>query len=256
MKKRKLYMVSEFTDPCYYVDTAISRLSKIEKPCAIIITKDIGKCEKLIDYCNSAAIPFITHATITGLAGTELEPNVPATDKVLADLERLIKSGKVLPERAVIRVDPIVPFYSNIVEIEKIIAKASELGIKSCRISIVDYYRHVIDRMRQKQLQHGPSFQMATDNKDKLIDSIFRITRNYNIKLYLCAEFIPENLDKQWISNRGCASLYDWQKLGVELDDATRHQRANCTCDAEKQDLLYGLRKGCSHECTYCYLKW
>jgi len=254
---RNLWICSEMTDPCFYTNLAIKRLETKKDPALLIITKDVGECYPIYEYCVNKEVPFLLHATITGFGGTKFESGVKPYYQSLLELKTLIDKGILLGNRVILRVDPLC-LHSDFYEIIEIVKESKKLGITKVRVSILDYYPHVRTRLKEQSLPYCSNFSLDKDTIESLIKDIYSITVLKGLTLYLCAEQVPDGLrwDKR-VSIRGCASIEEWKELGIDIKPRTRSlQRKSCTCDAQKNDLLSGVKKGCDHRCLYCYWKW
>lgn len=252
-----ILVASEHTDPCFHVSAVINQLSHHKEPVGLLlITKDLRRCKPILKHTKDHNIPTLTHATITGLSQTPLEPNTPSTEQSLQSLAQLINDGYLHPSRTVIRIDPLVPKYSKPDTIDHILSTSHKLKITQARISIIDYYPHVLERFKEAGLEYHDNFQLPQDQINNLISNFLGLATQYNIQTYLCAEHynpvgtLPKNVLKP--SNRGCASIEEWQKLGYTVKPAIYKQRTTCTCNALKIEILRS-HKGCDHKCLYCY---
>lgn len=132
---------------------------------AIIISKGFNDKFKNELILNQDKI--IYHATITGLGGTILEPNVPNYLEMYNNISKLISDGFNV-KHIVIRIDPLIgtylfsqindfpfdtseyddlfPQHKYFAIIEDIIEKFVSLGVRRFRYSYLDLYNHVIKR--------------------------------------------------------------------------------------------------------------
>jgi DNA repair photolyase len=108
-----------------------------------LITKHDGlPMEKLLE----TKIPKLIHFSITGLGGTQYEPGVMKPDDLLDRIGDYIKMG-LDPNSVTIRIDPIVPGVTTPNMIKNIIRRASEMGIKRIRFSIMDAYPNTVESL-------------------------------------------------------------------------------------------------------------
>ena len=84
-------------------------------------------------------IPKIIHFSITSLGGTKWEPGVMKYNDLLDRIKEFIEQG-LDPNMITIRIDPIIPGVTNSKDIEQIIKRSYEIGIKNIRFSIMDRY--------------------------------------------------------------------------------------------------------------------
>lgn len=257
---KQLVVASEYGEPSNHQEVICQRLfnkKSTEKKdvCLLLITKNLPNCLKILGTADALHIPTQIHCTITGLGGTKLEPQVPTPNLMVEESIKMIEKYRINPEAVTIRIDPIVPEYLNLqmVEIPHILGPLASIGVKDCRISIVDYYPHVRERFDKLGIEHPNKFQEDKPTKDSIISKLACLTVQLDMRLHLCAESLPKKPEIN-IDTEGCASSESWKRLGIDsLRPITRGQRKECTCDLKKEDLLAGLEKGCKPGCAYCY---
>ena len=158
----KIAMASEHTDPAFHSREVCRKIKEdLAKPkgqrqyhMLQIMTKHDGL--QLLDMLE-LDIPKSVHFSITSLGNTVYEPGVMKTDDMLDRIEQLINDKKLKPQTTTIRIDPIVPGVTKLQDISHIMERASKMGIKSIKISIMDSYgynenskgRGVMDNMRK-----------------------------------------------------------------------------------------------------------
>lgn len=175
---------------------------------------------------------------------------------------KFIKQG-LDPNMVTLRVDPIVPGVTQIKDVDALIKRASEFGIKNVRFSVMDYYRTTSIFMKNLGYdyeKHGyvkrSDGEFYTHAKPEVIKGIsekmLQIANKYGVKLSTCAEpgVIPG------ITKQGCLSVQQINNiLGTHIEDkglANTKQRPLCSCYGGKVDVLrYDQR--CSSSCVYCY---
>ena len=209
-----------------------------ETAITILITKNLN--DRFIKEVVKQKNKLIVHATITGMGGTQIEPNVPSVDWSINQLKNLIKSG--FPAcQIVLRIDPIFPTEKGLQTARSVLVKASGLGITRCRISVVDTYKHVVKRFAVAKLPF-PEFDLQ-----KAYDLIVKTFSPYFDRwdFEACAEGLP--------FRRGCISNRDAVILGIDVDMiGNKEQRKGCLCPKNKLELL-GHCQRCQHQCLYCY---
>jgi DNA repair photolyase len=245
-----MFATTDFGDAA--LDTEWFKYVQKRKGPAILITKNIKRL--LTDFDGLLNEQVIAHATITGLGGSFLEPNVPHPNELLAFLKTIKEKEKI-----VIRIDPIIPIDDFINRAKQIFLLTKEMGFKRHRISILDVYPHVMERFSKY-----PDFQ-------KQIKEIYRWDMDHNIsdgehKEYMIhcdailrkkiIGFFPgaEICAEPPIRSTPCVSWKDCEALGLNPADfqkPDKKQRQFCGC-LEKKELLL-LNKKCAHECCYCY---
>lgn len=149
-KAPRIAVASEHTDPVFFAkkikdffDGKTSVQPRFGKP---ITAKDIDALYIITKHDGlplrdilSIKIPKIIHFSITGLGGTKYEPGVMPYNELLDRIGDYIKQG-LDPSMVTVRIDPIVPGVTSKHVIEDIIKRASSMGIKNIRFSIMDFY--------------------------------------------------------------------------------------------------------------------
>lgn len=206
---------------------------------AILITKDPLKLFKTLIKEYSILPNIIVHATITGLGGTDHEPNVPQYEMSLTGYRGLIQYlGK---DRVVLRVDPVYPSEKGLKRASLVIAQHEETRI---RISFLDAYNHVKEKFRNKKMTPPPyKFHAPLETRQIMYRKLYKIANRH---IEVCGE--------PGFSCTGCISELDCKTLGVNPPTKTSGQRPTCTCLAIKKELLSN-KKPCFHNCIYCYWK-
>ena len=209
---------------------------------AILISKDPLQMFKHLQKHTTANI--IIHCTITGLAQTALEPNVPDVDTSIRGFFILAKLFG--PERVVLRIDPIFPygkFLAKAIGVHKTVKKEWEKRYPHnklrVRISFMDMYPHVQERFAKLgiAIPWGTSFHAPLARRS--------LVWRHLGQPEVCGE--PEML------STGCVAERDLDILGIKKrSTAVTGQRKACMCLAVKRELQ--PRRGqCAFKCTYCY---
>lgn len=177
---------------------------------------------------------------------------------------KFIKQG-LDPNMVTLRVDPIVPGITKINEVDALIKRASEFGIKNVRFSVMDYYRTTSIFMKNLGYDYEKHGYVKVPNtnggfythaKPEVIKGIsekmLQIANKYGVKLSTCAEpCVMPGITKQ-----GCLSVQQINNiLGTHIEDkglANTKQRPLCSCYGGKVDILRYDQK-CSSSCVYCY---
>lgn len=217
----------------------------------ILITKN------LTDKVIRNVLPFIDktifHISCTGFGGTIVEPNIPEYTDQLEQAFKL-KHWGVPIERIVIRVDPIIPTAVGLKRAVNVIEKASEIGFKRFRISLVDCYPHVRERFLKANLKlpYGNSFVPDEMSINRTNKALKELKEKYpDIVFESCSEGVLTEAE-----SIGCVSVRDFNLLGLDtskIDDAG-YQRKGCLCCSAKTELLTE-KKQCPYKCLYCYWK-
>lgn len=205
--------------------------------------------------------PKIIHFSVTTLGNTKWEPGVMKWQDVIERIGDFIKQG-LDPEYVTLRIDPIVPGVTVISEVDSLMKRASELGIKHVRFSVLDYYSTTAKFMENLGFDYSKYFDRNaqgvyyTHARNDVIEGIAKkmlaIAKKYNLDLSTCAE--PCRMDG--ISIEGCLSVNAINSmLGTHIPDRSTENnkfRALCTCYGGKTDLLRYDNK-CASSCVYCY---
>ena len=209
-------------------------------------------------------IPKLIHFSITGLGSTKYEPGVMKPMDLLNKIGEYIQQG-LDPESVTIRIDPIVPGVTTPNMIRSVVKKASELGIKRIRFSIMDAYPNTVASMQKLgydfennygiNLRTGKiNFTAKQETIDRIVDFMLKMKEEYGVSLGTCAE----GLAREGISKEGCLSVASVNKmLGTQIEDKgtdNNGQRKLCSCYGGKIDALqYG--RHCASHCVYCYAR-
>lgn len=269
----RIAVASEKTDPVFFAkhledffsgkttikDRSGNTLTAKDIDALYIITKHDGLPMRKI---LSIQKPKIIHFSITTLGNTKYEPGVMKWQDMIERVGKFIKQG-LDPNMVTLRVDPIVPGVTKINEVDALIKRASEFGIKNVRFSVMDYYRTTSIFMKNlgyNYEEHGyvknSNGEFYTHAKSEVIKGIsekmLQIANKYGVKLSTCAEpgAIPG------ISKQGCLSVQQINNiLGTHIQDkgtANSKQRPLCSCYGGKVDVLRYDQK-CASSCMYCY---
>lgn len=269
----RIAVASEKTDPAFFAkqledffsgkttvqDYRGNTLTANDMDALYIITKHDGLPMRRILNIQK---PKIIHFSITTLGGTKWEPGVMKWQDMIERVGKFIKQG-LDPKMVTLRIDPIVPGVTQIPDVEQLIKRSSELGIKNVKFSVMDYYRTTSIFMKNlgydyekngyEKLANGEFKPNASPEKVKRIsEEMLKIANKYGVKLSTCAEpgVIPG------ISKQGCLSVQQINNiLGTHIEDkaeANNRQRQLCTCYGGKVDILR-YNSNCASSCMYCY---
>lgn len=229
-----------------------SWVQKVDKMDGIIlITKNLT--DKLIEEVNDKIDKFIFHITCTGFGGTVVEPNIPPFRNQLHQAQKLLDLG-VDKNKIVIRIDPIIPTEKGLRTACSVFLYALHLGFRRFRISLIDMYPHVRERMKEVNIEppYGNNFspsQEMYENVDSIVRQLKRIYPDISIES--CAEGKLKET-----TQCGCVSEKDIKLLNLKYDniDNIGYQRKGCLCCSAKTELL-SQKKQCPYKCLYCYWK-
>lgn len=268
----RIAVASEKTDPVFFAkdledffsgkttvkDYGGNILTANDIDALYIITKHDGLPMRRI---LSIQKPKIIHFSITTLGNTKYEPGVMKWQDMIQRVGKFIKQG-LDPNMVTLRVDPIVPGVTKINEVDALIKRASELGIKNVRFSVMDYYKTTSIFMKnlgynyEKYYVKRDGGEFYTHARPDVIkgvsEKMLQIANKYGVKLSTCAE--PGVMPG--ITKQGCLSVQQINNiLGTHIEDkglANSKQRPLCSCYGGKVDVLrYDQR--CSSSCVYCY---
>lgn len=221
---------------------------------AILITKRLSH-----EFCNAvleetaAGAKLMVHATITGLGGTVIEPNVMTPGTCLNNLQELLNNG--FPAKQVIlRIDPIIPGYEHYAK--HVLDLALQMNILpkvTCKVSVMDGYRHVHERFNALGIplcfQGFAPEQMIFDRINNMIG---KYSEQYGIHFTSCSENKLTNA-----TPAGCIDQDVCQILDVDFDfnGVNPQKRGDCLCLSGVKTELLTSKKRCPHQCAYCYWK-
>lgn len=216
----------------------------------IFVTKNLT--DKLIVGTSPWWHKIIFHVTCTGYGGTVVEPKILAFNSQLAQAKKLVSAGFPM-ERVVIRIDPIIPTDRGLATACKVFLNAYKLGFRRFRISLLDCYPHVRERMRSLniELPYGDNGFSPTGEMFENADSVIRQLKELHpdIAIESCAEGRLHETERV-----GCISHKDLLLLGLPVDhaDSAGYQRKGCLCCSSKTEMLSN-KKRCPYQCLYCY---
>lgn len=262
----RIGVASEYTDPAFFSKQIIRVLngeevisdkfgrtfSGTDFNALYIITKHDGlPIENLLKH----KIPKIIHFSITGLGGTKYEPGVMKPNDLLDRIQAMLKLG-LDPESVTIRIDPIVPGVTSIKMIENIVKRASEMGIKTIRFSIMDQYKTTKKYMEElgydySKFYDGTSMHARDDVREQIETFMDSLIDKYGVTMSTCAEPLSSN---SRIKRDACLSVNAVNNmLGTNVpQSAGTGKRKLCSCFGGKTDLLK-YDNVCASSCAYCY---
>lgn len=219
----------------------------------ILITKNLTEmfCLQVLNL-YSKGYKIIVHCTCTGYGHSELEPNVPDYKIQLNSLKNMIDRG-FPADHCVLRIDPIFPSERGVNRVREVLNYFISLntGVIRIRISLVDEYKHVKERYRQRGWNplYGDNFGPSYEQKQLVAN----LLNQYSFQYELCAEddFLKMLNNGQII---GCISAKDLHIMGIPTEAMTINpqNRKGCHCLSCKTELLTD-RKPCLHQCVYCF---
>lgn len=179
-KAPRIMVASELTDPaffskmiCDFVNgktTVTTRngqpLTAKDMDALYIITKHDGIPMRNILALN---VPKLIHFSITTLGATKWEQGVMKYTDMLDRIQDFIKQG-LDPNSVTIRIDPIVPGVTKIKDVENVIKRATEMGIKNIRFSVMQFYRTTAKFMIDNGFDYTQYFDPIMATASQVID--------------------------------------------------------------------------------------
>lgn len=210
----------------------------------------------LIVFCTKNPAPMLKYlnllkaygqywfVTITPY-GREVEPNVPAKEKVLEDFRRLSKI--VGADSMGWRYDPIM--VTETYAVERHLADYERMAERlagathTCVISFIDLYSKVQRNFPQAR-------EVSRPDRLTLGKEMIRIAQKYDITVRTCAE--GQELAEYGADCSGCMTQAVFEKaLHCVLNvPKSKSQRPECSCLLGKDIGQYDT---CGHFCKYCY---
>ncbi len=240
--------------PAFYPDRIVERVKRSWKLDGIVLwTKDVRNCVEHFGLASTLRIvPCIINFTVTGLAGTPWEPNVPPHAEQAAALEKL---RKILPQGAIRwRFDPIIAtedWRERFTSVRECFEQA--LGeIDHVTVSFPDPYKKAVQRVKNADLSWpGVSRDEARTALSWMVEQ-FPAGPEPHVRL--CCE--PELLNIPGVGGARCidSALFD-HLYGTTLGnlDKDTGQRAACGCVQSTDIGSYDMP--CRHGCLYCYAR-
>ncbi|MBQ8554381.1 MAG: DUF1848 domain-containing protein [Clostridia bacterium] len=217
------------------------------------LAPDVVDC---IGFCTKNPAPLLPHmdalapygqywfVTITPY-GTDIEPNVPPKEQVMADFRRL--ASIIGPDCVAWRYDPIL--LNDTYTTERHLAdfttmcEALEGATHTCVISFIDLY--------QKVKRNFPEIR-AVAKEDRLLlgREMAAIARAHGMNLKACHEGVE--LAGYGVDCAGCMTLSTYEAaLACRLKAPRQPSRSrDCACHLTCDIGAYNT---CAHLCRYCY---
>ena len=277
--KPRVLVASEATDPVFHaakikklVNDELAKPAKDRKfQMMYLITKHDGIPFKELAELK---IPKFIHFSITSLGGTKYEPGVMKMDDLLDRIEQFIKDKVINPNLVTIRIDPIVPGVTKEEDIRHIIERATSMGIRQFKFSIMDSYgssentekdRYVVQKMKSlgyewdKYYEIGRNGKYSFNPKLEYMNYYYQLMDNladeFRINMWTCGEQPNFNL-KRVRTNVGCINVDAMNKaMGTkDITDVKGSQRKECSCYGNKSDAC-SYNDACASSCMYCYAR-
>lgn len=251
MDKEKKYIgFTEGGDPSFDYSwvKALEKDNSIES--AVVITKRLNKnmFKPLLQHKDR----IILHLSVTGYAGTVVEPNTPDFLTIYQTYMDLLEQG-FPKDHVVLRIDPIIPTKIGLKRANKVLVQFASL-VSRVRVSLIDMYPETKKRFKEAglSLPYGKEFQPPQEMVDAANQMIAEWKAKYpGICFESCAETGLTETEQI-----GCLSLKDYEILHIQEPKTVSRgrQRATCQCMNTKKELLGGKTR-CPNRCLYCYWK-
>ena len=240
-------LITDLSDPTFHKDKVVRVLSKEPLPfIASLISKDVPGMVEVAERIPLGRRKYVSfQATITGMGGTEWEPNVGPPSDNLEALEELVEI--MGSDNVSLRYDPIVPGVNNgLSEVCRTLYLANEAGVRRVTVSVLDVYGHRrsdVERLLGRKV-YGKHFP-ATERR-QAIDMLLKVAKHLNMEIAVCCEEgYPQPSGCDWI-------VQSLKRLGLSPEALiSGTQRQLCGCPKMSQILSYSDQ--CAHGCVYCY---
>lgn len=230
--------ITDLSDPVFHLNKVMNIIDSKQK--VILITKNPKKLHKFLKQLSDVS-NVVVQVSITGLGGTDWEPNVIAPDVAFKAARKL---SELLDGRVVLRYDPIIPGVNDSDEwMRAFLVAASNMNILGVTTSVVDMYNHA--KRRIKDAGYDVPFEtLHYKDRGKILIRFKKIADELGVTTRFCCE---AGFDS---GTGGC----DYPDALVDPDlMPSGNQRKNCGCPEYSQILYYSDE--CEHGCLYCYRK-
>lgn len=218
---------------------------------------------------NDYGAVILLNLTVTGLAGTPLEPGMPDGETVRRAAAELIESQIISPRGIVLRYDPIIKVAcgrgsvlgnASTVTFKRAIEGFLALGVERVKASLVHYgYRHVPKRLAACSLQPQP---LAEDEAVQLFQQMASICSDWGVKFAVCCNpsilvsdqtygCVDGRLINELLEERGSPA-----RVTETLHNELGKQRPLCRCTYSLDIGHSPGVKSCfagTSACLYCY---
>lgn len=214
-----LYVSSVFrnNDPAFFAVEIIEALRENAKkpftdPTRINVIELWSKhdgvpIQNILEACKKYRVAPIVSFSITGLGNTVIEKGVLKYNDLLDDIQKLIDVGILDPRTTTFRVDPILPGISSVKDMQAIIERGAQMGIRKFVTSPMQTY--------STQKNRDGSSRSVIPHIDELLKS------DLNSKILYPDAILPDG-------------GYDWMKYyGLHYDQKTNPGAINFKPKAE-----------------------
>lgn len=241
----------------------VNKMDKVDG--AVIVTKNLTEgCINAIIKETENSRGIILHLTCTGWGGTAIEPGVPVWQEQIRRAVGLLNGfhGDFPADRLVLRIDPIIPTESGLKRLDRLLGFWMQTGFpygaKRVRISILDCYPHVRERIRAAGMK--PPYGYAFQAPEWMVKQTAKVLAKYpGLQFETCAEPMLAAQGLKNLEACGCISMKDLEILGIQPGQdmyLNPQKRGGCLCLSCKTELLDPKKKEpCPHGCIYCFWK-
>lgn len=214
----------------------------------IIITKRLT--DKLIEKLVENKDKIILHLDCTGLGGSKVEPFVPTLEQTYKKFQDLMFAGFPY-QQVVLRVDPVIPTPKGIETARGVLETFKNTWIPRVRFSVLDMYKHVKERFKEAGFPIPfDTFHAPYSVRMQVYQMFKQYGDSYGFEIETCGEpGFPET---------PCLSQKDLDILGLShiVLEGNKEQRKECSCPANKTELIKGKPHRCNNKCVYCFWKY
>jgi len=252
VSEKKIISMSRRTDPAWFPEKFCAVLLEKYPPetvhTIVIWTKFPGVLlqNPYRDLLSRYKQLYI-HLTITGLGGTELEPNVPGYKDTLSTIPALA-AFVGSPDRVRLRPDPLIRVRKNGKVIEnlelvmEILQVACSYGIRTFSTSFCSPYQKVVIRL----FRHGYTLlDYSAEMQVEILNKLRKLAEPGII--HACC--IPGAPVSRCIDGELLSKLHPQKEQCTALK--AKNQRELCGCTASIDLGWYGMI--CKSGCLYCY---
>ena len=288
----KVMSVSRYTDPAFFSKEIIKFLEENAKkpftdPSRVnaieLWTKHDGEpIQQILQACRKYKVAPMVSFSVTTLGNTPLEQGVLEYRVLLDLINKLIESGDLDPRTTTIRIDPLLPGYTNMNDVRKVVNIGKSMGIRKYVTSIVQSYGYLDGTANDRKVTSGINNALAkvgqTYDWDKYYGRIPYGKNQGKINFKPKQEYIDEignvlldiNKDPE-IELQTCSFTINGLKASACLDpliiervtgvsvtrpDGTYDRdtsRPECMCYGCHGDKFRWNEKQCFSSCAYCY---
>lgn len=285
-RKLRVVSASRRSDPVFFSEQIIKMLENNAKlpighPERIYAIEVWSKHDGLpmvdiLKACQKYRVAPMVSFSISTLGNTVYEKGVLKYNDLLDRIEDFVKQGILNPSTTTFRVDPILPGVTNLEDIEKVVARATKLGIKHFVTSIMQSYgnteglkgrnnytgmpndRGIVQAFREigydwetyygfdgkGKVKFLPKEQYIGEIREKLI----QIMNKYNMEFKSCS------FNRLGLKHAACLDPAMIEAVtGVSaISKEKTSERSQCDCYGYKSDALKYSDK-CLSSCLYCY---